>query len=164
MAAPSTTADVFESPQAPSRDDSYLTHERGVLSWIFTLDHKRIGVMYLMSVMTSFLLGGFFALLLRTELLSPGPTLITADQYNQAFTLHGAIMVFLVIIPGIPAALGNFVLPLQLGAKDLAFPRVNLLSFWLYVVGAVLFVAVLVAGGIDTGWTLYPPYSLEEAR
>src|SRR5512134_2737976 len=155
MAAPSTTADVFESPQAPSRDDSYLTHERGVLSWIFTLDHKRIGVMYLMSVMTSFLLGGFFALLLRTELLTPGPTLITADQYNQAFTLHGAIMVFLVIIPGIPAALGNFVLPLQLGAPDVAFPKLNLASFYLWCTGAALLLLATGLGGVDTGWTFY---------
>ncbi|MFZ9691675.1 MAG: cbb3-type cytochrome c oxidase subunit I, partial [Phycisphaerales bacterium] len=91
--------------------DGYLTHGSGLLSWIFTLDHKRIGVMYLVSVLVSFFIGGVFALLIRTELLAPGGTIMTADQYNQVFTLHGAIMVFLVIIPSIPAALGNFVLP-----------------------------------------------------
>ncbi len=143
---------------------SYLDHGRGVRSWLLTLDHKRIGLMYLVAIGASLLLGGVFALVLRLNLWRPEGGLVSNDAYNKLFTLHGAVMIFLFIIPGIPAALGNFVLPLQLGARDLAFPRVNLLSFWLYVVGAVLFVAVLVAGGIDTGWTLYPPYSLEEAR
>jgi cytochrome c oxidase subunit 1 len=150
---------------APEREPgSYLEHGRGLRSWLFTLDHKRIGVMYLAAITASLLLGGVFALVLRLNLWRPEGGLVSNDAYNRLFTLHGAVMIFLFVIPGIPAALGNFVLPLQLGAKDLAFPRVNLLSFWLYVVGAVLFVATLVVGGIDTGWTLYPPYSLEEAR
>lgn len=117
--------------------DNYLTHSRGFLSWALTLDHKRIGVMYLVAVLGSFLLGGVFALLLRTELLTPGRTFVDADTYNQFFTLHGAIMVFLVIIPSIPAALGNFVLPIMLGAKDVAFPRLNLASFYLWIGGAL---------------------------
>ncbi|MBM4112118.1 MAG: cytochrome c oxidase subunit I [Phycisphaerae bacterium] len=140
--------------------DNYLTHSRGFLSWALTLDHKRIGVMYLVGVLTSFLVGGIFALLLRTELLTPGAT-ITADAntYNQWFTLHGAIMVFLVIIPSIPAAMGNFVLPIMLGAKDVAFPRLNLFSFWLWVGGALFAVFSLWRGAFDTGWTFYVPYS-----
>jgi len=140
--------------------DNYLTHTRGFLSWALTLDHKRIGVMYLIGVLTSFLGGGIFAILLRTELLTPGPT-ITANPttYNIWFTLHGAIMVFLVIIPSIPAALGNFVLPIMLGAKDVAFPRLNLFSFWLWVIGACCAIVSLLVGQFDTGWTFYVPYS-----
>ncbi len=148
---------------------SYLTVTNTLTSWMFTLDHKRIGLMYLVGVLSMFLLGGVFALLVRTELFSPIP-LITplfagndagaqADLYNQWFTTHGAIMVFLVIIPGVPAALGNFVLPLLLGAKDVAFPRLNLGSFYLWMCGAAFFVYVLFSGGVDTGWTFYTPYS-----
>jgi cytochrome c oxidase subunit 1 len=116
--------------------------------------------MYMWSVLGSFLLGGIFALLVRTELLTPGPTITSsADTYNQWFTLHGAIMVFLVIIPSIPAALGNFVLPVMLGAKDVAFPRLNLFSYYLWVTGALCCVLSLAMGGFDTGWTFYTPYS-----
>ena len=139
---------------------NYLTFRRGILSWILTLDHKRIGVMYLVAVLTSFFVGGVMALLVRTKLLFPGEVeWMTADQYNKAFTLHGAIMVFLVIVPSIPAALGNFVLPIMLGAKDVAFPRMNLFSFYLWVLGAICAVYSLLAGGFDTGWTFYTPYS-----
>ena len=141
--------------------DNYLTYTRGFLSWALTLDHKRIGVMYLFAVLSSFLLGGVFALLVRTELLTPGQTIpgVNADTYNQFFTLHGAIMVFLVIIPSIPAALGNFILPVMLGAKDVAFPRLNLGSFYLWIIGAICAVVSLCVGGFDTGWTFYTPYS-----
>jgi len=138
---------------------SYLDHPRGLGSWLFTLDHKRIGVMYLVAILTSFLLGGVFALLVRTELLTPGPTIMDADTYNKMFTLHGAVMVFLFIIPGIPAALGNFVLPLMLGAKDVALPRLNLASFYFWVAGAVFSLVSIVLGAVDTGWTFYTPYS-----
>jgi cytochrome c oxidase subunit 1 len=158
MASPSTTADVV-APRSTSSDDNYLTHDKGVLSWIFTLDHKRIGVMYLCSVLTAFALGGFFALLVRTELLTPGHTIMDHDTYNQMFTLHGAIMVFLVIIPGIPAALGNIIMPLQLGAKDVAFPRMNLASYHLWIVGALFMLSSLAINAVDTGWTFYTPYS-----
>jgi len=144
--------------------DSYLTHERGLRSWLLTVDHKRIGVMYLGLIVGTLILGGVFALALRVHLWNPAGGLVSNDTYNKLFTLHGAVMVFLFVIPGIPSALGNFVLPLQVGAKDVAFPRVNLLSFYLYVGGAVLFIVTLVVGGLDTGWTLYPPYSLEGSR
>ncbi|MEN9579868.1 MAG: cytochrome c oxidase subunit 1 [Pseudomonadota bacterium] len=148
MAAPGTTI-----------DENFITHEKGLLSWLTTLDHKRIGVMYLMCVLGAFLLGGTAALVVRTELWTPGPTIISHDVYNQAFTLHGAAMVFLVIIPGIPAALGNIVLPLMLGAKDVAFPRLNLASWYLWVIGALFLIASLVTNAADTGWTFYTPYS-----
>lgn len=145
--------------QAEPPVDNYLTHGSGLASWLFTLDHKRIGVMYLIAILVAFLLGGIFAMLIRTELIAPGETIVNNDQYNQLFTLHGAIMVFLVIIPGIPAALGNFVLPLMLGAKDVAFPRLNLASYYMYVAGAVFALASIALGGVDTGWTFYTPYS-----
>jgi len=140
---------------------SYLNEQKGLTSWLFTLDHKRIGIMYLASIFFFFIVGGIFALLLRTELLTPGKTFLEAKSYNQFFTLHGTIMVFLVIIPGIPASLGNFVLPLQLGAKDVAFPRLNLMSYYIYVFGSLLAVFSIFLGAIDTGWTFYAPYSLQ---
>ncbi len=138
---------------------NYLTAGHGFRSWFFTLDHKRIGVMYLISILSAFLLGGIFAMLIRTELLTPTKTIVDAEAYNQIFTLHGTIMIFLFIIPGIPAALGNFVLPVMLGAKDVAFPRLNLMSYHLYVIGALFSVLSILLGGVDTGWTFYTPYS-----
>jgi cytochrome c oxidase subunit 1 len=137
----------------------YLDDPKGLMSWLTTVDHKRIGLMYLFSVLFFFLAGGVFALLIRLELLTPKQTIMTAEQYNRVFTLHGAIMVFLVIIPAIPAALGNFALPLMLGAKDVAFPKLNLASLYVYWTGAVMALVVLASGGIDTGWTFYTPYS-----
>ena len=145
---------------AAGEEASYLEASHGLRSWLITLDHKRIGVMYLVAILVAFLIGGLFALLVRTELLSPGKTIMGADTYNQVFTLHGAIMVFLFIIPSIPAALGNFFLPIMLGAKDVAFPRLNLASFYIYVVGAIFTVMAIVQGSIDTGWTFYTPYSV----
>ncbi len=144
---------------ASGHGENYLTHDRGLWSWVFTLDHKRIGLMYLAGIMSSFLLGGIFALLIRAELFTPTKMFLSEDRYNEVFTLHGAVMIFLFIIPSIPAALGNFVLPLMLGAKDVAFPRMNLASFYLWVGGAIFFLLVLAAGGLDTGWTFYTPYS-----
>jgi cytochrome c oxidase subunit 1 len=147
-------------------DDNYINHTRGILSWLVTLDHKRIGMMYLVAILGAFFLGGVFAILVRTVLLVPQKGtdwFIDADTYNQLFTLHGAVMTFLVIIPGIPAALGNFVLPIMLGAKDLAFPKINLTSFYLWIAGAVLAIYAIAAGGVDTGWTFYVPYSTDTA-
>lgn len=138
---------------------SYLKAGKGIKSWLFTLDHKRIGVMYLIAIIFSFFLGGMMALLLRLELLTPGRTIMDAATYNQVFTLHGAIMVFLFVIPSIPATLGNFILPVMLGAKDVAFPRLNLLSFYVYLVGAAVVLFSIINGAIDTGWTFYTPYS-----
>lgn len=138
---------------------NYLNETKGIKSWLFTLDHKRIGVMYLFGIMTAFLLGGIFAMLIRIELLHPGEDIVSAQTYNQLFTLHGAIMIFLFIIPSIPAALGNFVLPLMIGAKDVAFPRLNLISWYIYVLGACFALFSMIAGSADTGWTFYTPYS-----
>jgi len=138
---------------------SYLNAEAGVWSWLTTVDHKRIGMMYLVSTLIAFGLGGFFALALRLELLTPQKTIMSADMYNQAFTLHGAIMVFLFIIPSIPGAIANFVVPIMIGAKDVAFPRLNLLSLYIYWVGAIFALTAIVTGGVDTGWTFYTPYS-----
>ena len=157
MDASSATTRGAGAPAASA--DNYLSHGRGLRSWLLTLDHKRIGIMYLISILTAFLLGGIMAMLIRTELLTPGETVVDADTYNQLFTLHGAVMIFLFIIPGIPAALGNFVLPMMLGAKDVAFPRLNLMSYWLYVIGALFAVASIMLGAVDTGWTFYTPYS-----
>ena len=152
---------------------NYINHSKGILSWLLTIDHKRIGLMYMICVLTAFLGGGLLAILLRTMLYFQvaSPELVesgakTAQElassqnlYNQVFTLHGAILVFMFIIPAVPAILGNMILPLMLGAKDVAFPRLNLLSWYCWVVGAVLFLYVLLSGGLDTGWTFYTPYS-----
>jgi cytochrome c oxidase subunit I len=148
----------------PRPAKNYLNATTGIWSWMTTVDHKRIGVMYLVAVTSAFFLGGMFALLVRLTLLTPshklfGKVLIDADTYNRVFTLHGAIMVFLFIIPSVPGSLANFVLPLMLGAKDVAFPRLNLASFYLWCTGAVLAVASMIFGAVDTGWTFYTPYS-----
>jgi cytochrome c oxidase subunit 1 len=148
-----------ESTPAKGGGDNYLTAKGGIMSWVVTIDHKRIGVMYLAGITGTLLLGGLFAMLLRFELWTPSPAFMTDAQYNHSFTLHGAIMTFLFIIPGIPAVIGNFVLPIMLGAKDMAFPRINLLSWYLWVLGGLFFVLVLFFGGLDTGWTFYTPYS-----
>ncbi|MFM8396450.1 MAG: cbb3-type cytochrome c oxidase subunit I, partial [Pirellula sp.] len=126
-----------------------------------TLDHKRIGLMYLVGVMSSFALGGLFALMIRIHLWNFQDGWLDNKTYNQVFTLHGAIMVFLFIIPSVPAALGNFLLPIMLGTKDVAFPRLNLMSFYLWVTGLVLFLTALSITGLDTGWTFYTPYSID---
>jgi cytochrome c oxidase subunit 1 len=140
---------------------NFLTHTSGFLSWALTLDHKRIGLMYLVGVMLSFLLGGVLALVVRAHLFYADGAFLTLKQYNQVFTLHGAVMVFLFIIPSVPAALGNFLLPIMLGAKDVAFPRLNLSSFYLWIGGAIFFLVAMLSTGLDTGWTFYTPYSLE---
>lgn len=142
---------------------NYLTYPKGIKSWFTTLDHKRIGLMYLASVIFFLLLGGFFALLVRLELFKSGTQILDAATYNKAFTYHGAIMVFMVIIPSIPAAMGNFVMPMMLGAKDVAFPRLNLLSYYIYMAGAIFALCTLFFKGVDTGWTFYTPYSTKTA-
>ncbi|MFY9341494.1 MAG: cbb3-type cytochrome c oxidase subunit I [Planctomycetota bacterium] len=142
------------------RKKHYLNCSSGFMSWAGTLDHKRIGIMYLIGVSLAFLAGGLFALLVRLHLWEPHGMLFSNETYNQIFTLHGAFMVFLFVIPAIPASLGNMVLPLMLGAKDVALPRLNLMSFYLWLAGAVLATLAIVLGGFDTGWTFYAPYSL----
>jgi cytochrome c oxidase subunit I len=139
-------------------NESYLD-KKGLMSWLVTLDHKRIGIMYLISVSIAFLLGGIFALLVRAELFTKGKTLMDADTYNKMFSLHGVVMVFLFIIPSIPAAMGNLVLPIQLGTKDVAFPRLNLMSLYIFWFGACFGLYSMINGGVDTGWTFYTPYS-----
>ena len=137
----------------------YLDDPKGLMSWLTTVDHKRIGIMYLWSITFFMIVGGLFAMLIRIEHLTPTRTIMDAEMYNRVFTLHGAIMDFLVIIPAIPASLGNFALPLLLGAKDVAFPRINLMSLYLYWTGALMALGTLFMGGVDTGWTFYTPYS-----
>ena len=142
---------------------NYLNHDRSVWSWLTTVDHKRICMMYLFTLVLFFILGGIAALIMRTELATAGSTLkwVTPQIYNQLFTVHGVIMIFLFIVPGIPAVMGNFLLPLMIGAKDVAFPRLNLLSYYVYVAGALMAVMGLIVKPVDTGWTMYAPYSIQ---
>ena len=138
---------------------TYLNHQKSIRSWLLTVDHKRIALLYMCTIAAVFLAAGILALLVRIELLAPGPTIVDAQTYNQLFSLHGIMMVFLFIVPSVPAILGNFMLPIQLGAIDVAFPRLNLASYYLYLTGGALAIASMLAGQIDTGWTFYTPYS-----
>ncbi|HVR10662.1 MAG TPA: cbb3-type cytochrome c oxidase subunit I, partial [Thermoanaerobaculia bacterium] len=138
---------------------SYLHDGYGWKSWLLTKDHKRIAILYLISITIFFALGGIFAMLIRLELLTPEGDLVQAATYNRLFTMHGVIMVFFFLVPSIPATLGNFFVPLMIGAKDLAFPRINLLSWYIYVLGGSLTLWALIHGGVDTGWTFYTPFS-----
>ncbi len=145
----------------PERTRNYLNVDYGVFSWLLTKDHKRIGILYMFSISLMFILGGFFAMMMRLELLTPEGDLLTSDTYNKFFTLHGIIMIFFFLIPSIPAVMGNFILPIQLGAKDLAFPKINLLSWYLYMIGAFVGLYIIITGGVDTGWTFYTPFSTQ---
>jgi cytochrome c oxidase subunit 1 len=144
--------------------DSYLTHEYGVKSWLLTEDHKRIGLLYLAAISFFFFLGGVFATVIRLELLTPPGDLVSSQTYNKLFTLHGVIMVFLFLIPSIPATLGNFLVPLMIGAKDLAFPKLNLLSWYIFMAGGACVLYAMLEGGVDTGWTFYVPFSTSYAN
>ena len=143
-------------------DKNYLNHEAGWWSWWMSIDHKRIGLMYLASMVFFFAVGGLFAMGVRTELIAPGKTIVGPDTYNFMFTAHGVIMIFLFIVPGVPATLGNFLIPLMIGAKDVAFPKLNRLSYWIYFFGSFIALIALFYG-LDTGWTFYAPYSLQNA-
>jgi cytochrome c oxidase subunit 1 len=143
---------------APERH-SYLDAPYGLAAWLLTRDHKRIAMLYLISITIMFALGATFAAAVRTELLTPKGDFLSADLYNKMFSMHGIVMVFFFLVPSIPATLGNFLMPIMCGTKDLAFPRINLLSWYLYVAGAIIVLAVAASGGIDTGWTFYTPYS-----
>src|SRR5262245_36226445 len=138
---------------------NYLNNGYGLKSWLLTKDHKRIALLYLWSITAFFFLGGFFALMIRLELLTPAADFVQPDTYNKLFTMHGVVMVFFFLIPSIPAVLGNFLVPIMVGAKDLAFPRVNLLSWYIYILGGIFTIIAAVTGGVDTGWTFYAPYS-----
>src|ERR1700757_3509481 len=141
--------------------ENYLNKGYGIKSWLLTTDHKRIALLYLITITFFFFIGGFFALLIRLELLTPSGDLVQADTYNKLFTMHGQVMVFFFLIPAVPAVLGNFLIPIMIGAKDLAFPRVNLLSWYLYIIGGALMLYTILNGGVDTGWTFYTPLSTE---
>ncbi len=151
--------DNYDDTHAITRRTNYLNNGFTLKSWLLTRDHKRIAILYLISVSFFFFVGGTFAACIRLELLTPQTDLFTSSTYNHIFTAHGIIMVFLFLIPSIPATLGNFFIPLMIGAKDLAFPRINLLSWYLYMLGAGVAVWALMQGGVDTGWTFYAPYS-----
>jgi cytochrome c oxidase subunit 1 len=137
----------------------YLNAGYGPKSWLLTTDHKRIAILYLISITFFFFVGGFFALLMRIELLTPQADLVSAHTYNELFSMHGITMIFFFLVPSIPAVLGNFLVPLMIGARDLAFPRLNLLSWYLYIFGGVFTLVAMATGGIDTGWTFYTPFS-----
>jgi len=147
------------TPTEQREKPNYLNWQYGLLSWVLTVDHKRIGLMYLVSVSIFFMFGAIAAGLVRTNLIMPTGAILELDQYNKAFTAHGTIMLFLFLIPVIPGVLGNFLVPMMVGAKDMAFPKLNLMSYYVWAAGALFFVWQLTVGGLDTGWTLYPPYS-----
>src|SRR6185369_6809303 len=138
---------------------NYLNADYGIKSWLLTTDHKRIALLYLASITAFFFLGGFFAMLIRLELLTPAGDLLQADTYNKVFSMHGIIMVFFFLIPSVPAVLGNFLVPMMVGAKGLAFPRINLLSWYIYMLGGCITLYAMITGGVDTGWTFYTPFS-----
>jgi cytochrome c oxidase subunit 1 len=139
--------------------DDFINAKSGIKSWLFTTDHKRIALLYLTSITFMFFIGALFALIIRLELLTPKGDLVQADTYNKMFTMHGLLMIFFFLIPSIPAVLGNFLIPLMIGAKDVAFPKLNLLSWYIYDVGAIMFIYTILTGGLDTGWTFYTPLS-----
>ncbi|MGE0814613.1 MAG: cytochrome c oxidase subunit I [Vicinamibacterales bacterium] len=147
----------MDTPVYPAHN--YLSNGHGLKSWLLTKDHKRIAMLYLISISIFFFLGGLFAVGIRLELTTPQGDLFQPDTYNKFFTLHGVMMVFFFLIPSVPAVIGNFLIPPMIGAKDLAFPRINLLSWYIYVVGGLFALFAIVAGGVDTGWTFYTPYS-----
>ncbi len=146
-------------PALQMPEKHYLNATYGIRSWLLTTDHKRIALLYLASVTFFFFIGGFFAMMIRLHLLTPGGYLLAADTYNRMFTMHGVTMIFFFLIPSIPAILGNFLMPLMIGAKDLAFPKINLLSWYIYVLGGAFTLYSMVTGGLDTGWTFYTPLS-----
>jgi cytochrome c oxidase subunit I len=151
-----STATLEPRVHAPK---NYLNADYGWKSWLFTLDHKRIALLYMVSVTFFFIIGGSFAVLMRIHLVEPQGALVQPETYNKLFTLHGVVMIFFFLIPSIPAVLGNFLVPLMVGARDLAFPRLNLLSWYIYIVGGAFTLYSAIAGGVDTGWTFYTPYS-----
>jgi cytochrome c oxidase subunit 1 len=150
-------------PPEPVRED-YLNTSYSVRSWLLTIDHKRIAILYLLSITVMFFLGGLAITIVRLNLMTPNGELISADTYNKLFTMHGITMVFFFLVPAAPAVLGNFLVPMMLGARDLAFPRLNLLSWYVYIVGAALFLFAVLSGGVDTGWTFYAPFSTSSSH
>ena len=153
-------ADALSASELPLRhEEDYLRGERGVASWIFTTDHKRIAILFAVTITAFFFMGGAAITLVRLELIAPDGWLLKSDTYNKLFSFHGIVMVWFFLVPSIPNTLGNFLLPLMIGAPDVAFPKLNLFSWHLFVVAGLLTVVTLIAGGVDTGWTFYTPYS-----
>jgi len=150
MSAPSVAVEPREH---------YLNVDYGIRSWLLTTDHKRIAILYMISITVMFFIGGIFATLIRLELMTPAGDLVSSDTYNKLFTMHGIVMVFFFLIPSVPAVIGNFVLPMMVGARDMAFPKINLLSWYMYVIGAGITLYCITVGGVDTGWTFYTPFS-----
>ena len=151
-------ARIDDTLVAPPKDN-YINRAYSIKSWLLTKDHKRIAILYLITITFFFFLGGAFAVMIRLELLTPASDILQPETYNKMFTMHGVLMIFLFLIPSVPATLGNFLIPLMIGAKDLAFPKINLLSWYILVAGGLLILYSVVAGGVDTGWTFYTPYS-----
>ncbi len=151
----STTITKVTAAEAPN----YLTERRGILSWLLTTDHKRIALLYMFSVTFFFCIGGVFALLMRLELMTPATDLVSPHTYNELFSMHGIVMVWFFLIPSIPNTLGNFLIPMMIGAKDLAFPKLNLASWYVFMLGGAVTLYSLFRGGVDTGWTFYTPFS-----
>src|SRR5499425_3437435 len=149
-----TTAAAYAMPR-----DHYINANYGIRSLLLTTDHKRIAWLYLIAVTFFFFLGGILAALIRIHLLTPNGYLVAPETYNKLFTMHGVAMIFFFLIPSIPAVLGNFLIPLMVGAKDLAFPKINLLSWYIYIIGGCCTLYSMIAGGLDTGWTFYTPFS-----
>src|SRR5262245_18993302 len=143
----------------PPRARDYINADYTARSWLLTTDHKRIAILYMVSITLFFFIGGAAATIIRLNLLTPAGSLVTADTYNRLFTIHGVIMVWFFLIPSIPAVLGNFLVPMMIGARDVAFPRLNLASWYLFVFGGVFALFAIFSGGVDTGWTFYTPYS-----
>jgi cytochrome c oxidase subunit 1 len=148
---------MIQNPQATRTH--YLNVNYGIRSWLLTTDHKRIALLYLATITVMFMLGGLFAVLVRLELMTPAGDVVMSETYNKMFTMHGIAMIFFFLIPSVPAVLGNFLVPMMIGARDLAFPRLNLASWYIYTIGALFTLYAIVSGGVDTGWTFYTPYS-----
>jgi cytochrome c oxidase subunit 1 len=168
MSTESIVEGAMPNPDAPGVQpvlprEHYLNVDYGWKSWLFTLDHKRIAILYLISITVMFFLGGLGALIVRLNLLSPHGAIVDPQTYNKAFSMHGVVMVFFFLVPSIPAVFGNFLVPMMIGSRDLALPKINLLSWYLYVIGALIGISAMTLGGVDTGWTFYAPLSTNYA-
>jgi cytochrome c oxidase subunit 1 len=159
MSSANTIVQLPDPSTAKLPRKHYLNQELGLKSWLLTGDHKRIAMLYLFSITFFFFFGGAFASLIRLQLLTPGSDLLAPDTYNKVFSMHGIVMIFLFLVPSVPATLGNFLIPIMIGAKDLAFPKINLLSWYLFVAGGLFILAAMILGGVDTGWTFTTPLS-----
>jgi cytochrome c oxidase subunit 1 len=159
MSSANTIVQLPDPSTAQLPRKHYLNQELGLKSWLLTGDHKRIAMLYLFSITFFFFIGGAFASLIRLQLLTPGSDLLAPDTYNKVFSMHGIVMIFLFLVPSVPATLGNFLIPIMIGAKDLAFPKINLLSWYLFVAGGLFILAAMILGGVDTGWTFTTPLS-----